>query len=119
VATPSATKPGRTAFVHLLFLDSGSTFCIDLHAPFGTAGPGTDAIEWRDGLIVVGHRSPDGDAPIAATIDPQAVLVAPPQQHYPAKAQVDATAPSLPVGVGVISGFERFVAVVPGQTATD
>ena len=113
-----ATKPGRTAFVHLLFLDSGSTFCIDLHAPFATAGPGTDAIEWRAGLIVVGHRPPSDGDPVAATIDPLAVLAAPPQQHYPADAQVDASAPSLPVGVGVTPGFERFVAVVPGQNAT-
>lgn len=114
-----ATKPGRTAFVHLLFLDSGSTFCIDLHAPFATAGPGTDAIEWRAGRIVVGHRPPDGGDPVAATMDPQAVLAAPPQQHYPADAQVDASAPSLPAGVGVTPGFERFVALVPGQNGTD
>lgn len=114
-----ATKPGRTAFVHLLFLDTGSTFCIDLHAPFATAEAGTDAIEWRDGLIVVGHRPPNGGDAVAATIDPEAVLAAPPQQHYPADAQVDASAPSLPAGVGDTPGFQRLVAVVPGQTGTN
>lgn len=108
-----ATKPGRTAFVHLLFLDSGATFCIDLHAPFATAGPGTDTIAWRDGLIVVGHRPPTGADPIAATIDPQAVLAAPPQQHYPADARVDPSAPSVPPGVAETPGFERFVAIAP------
>lgn len=106
------TKPGRTAFVHLLFLESGATFCIDLHAPFATDGPGADAMEWRDGLIAVGHRPSNGGEPTVATIDPQAVLASPPQQHYAADARAESSAPAIPAGVGGTVGFERFVAVV-------
>ena len=112
-----ATKPGRTAFVHLLFLESGATFCIDLHAPFATGGRDADAIEWRDGMIVVGHRRPNAEA-TAATIDPQAVLDSPPQQHYPTEAYGDSTAPGVPSGVGQTPGFERFVALVPSVPPT-
>lgn len=106
-----STKPGRTAFVHLLFLESGATFCIDLHDPFGTGGAGADAIEWRDGLIVVGHRSSGGVDSTTATIDPAAVLASPPQEHYPAETSVDASAPSVPVGIASAPGFERFIAL--------
>ena len=106
-----STKPGRTAFVHLLFLESGATFCIDLHDPFATGGAGADAIEWRDGLIAVGHRS-SGDADATtATIDPSAVLASPPQEHYPAATGVDRSAPSVPSGIAGAPGFERFIAL--------
>ena len=110
-----ATKPGRTAFVHLLFLETGSTFCIDLHEPFAAGGPGADAVEWRDGLIAVGHRPSNGGEPTMATIDPQGVLASPPQQHYPADARAESSAPSIPAGVAGTPGFERFVAVAHPQ----
>ena len=107
-----STKPGRTAFVHLLFLESGATFCIDLHSPFGASDLAGDAIEWRDGRIAVGHGAPDGDA-VSVTIDPEAVVQSPPQQHYMAEASSDPSPPALPAGVADTPGFERFLALVP------
>ena len=52
-----STETDHTAFVHLLDLERGQTVCIDLYAPFGTGGPGSDALglaEGRNG----GHRAP-------------------------------------------------------------
>jgi hypothetical protein len=107
-----STTPDHTAFVHLLDLDTGATVCIDLHEPFGTAGPGTDALAWRGGgTVAVGHV--DGEDTATATFDPAAIWAGPPQEHYHAEATTDAP-PTVPAGVAATPGFVRFVALATG-----
>jgi hypothetical protein len=107
------TSPDHTAFVHLLSLESGSTVCVDLHAPFGTDEPGTDAIAWQDdGTIAVGHRAGDPSLSMTATFDPGDIWSGPPQQHYHADALPDSAPPRVPEGVTGTPGFQRFIALV-------
>ena len=107
------TSPDHTAFVHLLSLASGSTVCIDLHAPFGADVLGTDALAWQDdGTVAVGHRADDPSLSMTATFDPGAIWSGPPQQHYHAEALPDSSPPAVPEGVATTPGFQRFIAVV-------
>lgn len=102
----------HTAFVHLLDLENGLTVCVDLYAPFGTGGAGTDAIRANaDGTLDVGHRDPGAATGLRARIDPQAILSAVPEPHYHAAAIPDADAPTVPEGVAQTPGFKRFVAI--------
>ena len=108
-----ATTPDHTAFVHLLSLESGLTVCVDLHAPFGTEEPGTDAIVWQDdGTVAVGHRADDPSLSMTATFDPGAIWGGPPQAHYHAEALPDPSPPGVPEGVAATPGFQRFIALV-------
>jgi hypothetical protein len=52
-------NPGKnpTAFVHIINLEMGYTYCADLPAPFGTGAPGTDSIA----------LSPDGKQVLVAS----------------------------------------------------
>ena len=108
-----ATTPDHTAFVHLLSLESGSTVCVDLHAPFGTEEPGTDAIAWQDdGTVAVGHRADDPSLSMTATFDPAAIWGGQPQEHYHADAVPDRSPPGVPEGLAATPGFLRFIALV-------
>lgn len=107
-----ATKPGRTAFVHLLSLETGTTVCVDLKEPFGGDEPGRDAIEWRDdGTVAVGHTADDPDRSVTATFDPAAIWSGEAQLHYHAETVADPDPPSVPDGVAATPGFRRFVAI--------
>ena len=60
-----STETDHTAFVHLLDLERGQTVCIDLYVPFGTGGPGTDALEpggrtarWPSGTVTGRPNAP-------------------------------------------------------------
>ncbi len=46
------------AFVHVLDLENGWSYCADLPAPFGTGPPGTDAIELTPGDTVIVAATP-------------------------------------------------------------
>ena len=106
------TSPDHTAFVHLLALESGSTVCVDLHAPFGTEEPGTDAIAWQDdGTVAVGHRADDPSLSMTATFDPAEIWNGVPQPHYHADARPDRSPPGVPEGVAGTPGFQRFIAL--------
>ncbi len=106
------TSTDHTAFVHLLSLESGSTVCVDLHAPFGTDEPGTDAIAWQaDGTVAVGHQADDPSLSMTATFDPDAIWNGPPQPHYHAEALPDPSPPGVPDGVAATPGFQRFIAL--------
>jgi hypothetical protein len=107
-----ASTPAHTAFVHLLSLESGSTVCVDLHAPFGTEEPGTDAIAWQaDGTVAVGHRADDPRLSMTATFDPANIWQGLPQEHYHAEARPDPSPPRVPDGVAATPGFQRFIAL--------
>jgi hypothetical protein len=105
------STPDHTAFVHLLSLENGATVCIDLHAPFGTAAPGADAIAWReDGSVAIGHRPASG-APAVATFSPAAIWAQDAEPHYHASVAAEAAPPRVPEGVAATPGFRRFVAL--------
>jgi hypothetical protein len=105
-------SPDHTAFVHLLSLADGSTVCIDLHEPFGTGAPGTDAIEWRaDGTVEVGHRAATPELSASATFTPADIWAGPPQEHYHAEDRADPDPVAVPAGVTATPGFLRFVAL--------
>jgi hypothetical protein len=46
------TSDDQPAFVHVLDLRGGWSFCTDLPAPFGTGAPGTDAIQMTPNDVV-------------------------------------------------------------------
>jgi len=107
-----SSTPDHTAFVHLLSLATGATVCIDLHAPFGTGGPGTDALVWKpDGKVTVGHSAVDPAESMQASFEPAAIWAGEPQAHYHAETQPNPSAPAIPDGVAATPGFERFVAL--------
>ena len=57
--------------------------CIDLYAPFGTGGPGTDTLAWQeDGTVAIGHHDTASERSVTATFDPAAIWAGPPQPHY-------------------------------------
>lgn len=112
--------PGHTAFVHLLSLSNGTTVCIDLHEPFGTGAPGTDAIEWRTGGVVVAGHSPAAPAQsVVATFEPAQIWEGTVQEHYHAEVHAELAPPSVPDGVVDAPGFRRFVAVAVGAPTVD
>jgi hypothetical protein len=107
-------SPDHAAFVHLLQLDGGLTVCIDLHPPFGTGGPGTESIIWRDdGRVAVGHTSVDPDGSAIAMFDPASIWNHEVQEHYHAEQFPDVAPPTMPSGLADTPGFRRFVAVAP------
>ena len=84
---------------------AGQTVCIDLSAPFGTGGPGTDALAWReDGTVAVGHREVASGRSVTATLDPAAIWAGPPQPHYHAESRPDPDPTAIPHGLGATRG---------------
>lgn len=115
-------KPGHTGFVHLLWLDGGTTICIDLHEPFGTGPAGSDAIGWVDGEIVVTHTDAATGAVTLATFDPDSDIWADDGGATPEHFHADprpatpteiaaATLPTVPPAVANTPTFRRFIAL--------
>ncbi len=101
----------HTAFVHLLDLESSTTVCIDLPAPFGTGGPATDTIAADGDTIEVEHDD-GGGRRHRATFDTRRLLTDAPQRHEHAEVSEGDGRLGLPPGLAAVPGFRRLVAVV-------
>lgn len=102
------TDGAEPAFVHVLDLAHGWSYCADLPAPFGTGAPGTDAVQLlADDVLEVAATQ----ANRVADLHIEAVRT--PLLHVPISYR-NGTIPAPPSSITSIPGFDHIIAPIAG-----